>query len=234
MKLNPKDLQKILDLHKLYLEQDNRGVKADLQDANLQATNLQGADLRCANLQGVNLRGANLQDANLQGADLRDTNLRCANLLRANLRGADLRDANLSSAILRDADLSDTDLFSANLRDADLRGADLHCANLRWVDLFNVNLQGADLSGADLDYSCLPLWCGSLSAHFDDRQLKQIAYHLVKAGLRSKNSSAETKAELRKIIDFANGFHRAQKCGYIVAEEEEKDKSNNFHKGERQ
>lgn len=194
MKLNPDDLQKILDLHKLYVEQNDKGVKADLRDA----------DLRDAHLQGVDLQGADLQGADFQGADLR-----CANL-----QGANFRNANLRGAILQGADL----------RDADLRCASLRYANLCW----------ANLQGADLDYSCLPLWCGSLSAHFDDRQLKQIAYHLVKAGLRSKNASAETKAELRKIIDFANGFHRAQECGYIVAEEEEKDKSNNFHKGEKQ
>ena len=83
--------------------------------------------------------------------------------------------------------------------------ADLREADLRW----------ANLSGADLDYSGLPLWCGSLSAHFDDKQLKQIAYHLVKAGLQSKNASDETQAELRKLILFANGFHRAEKCGLI-------------------
>ena len=88
---------------------------------------------------------------------------------------------------------------------ADLRGADL-----RWADLSE-----ADLRGAGLDYSGLPLWCGSLSAHFDDKQLKQIAYHLVKAGLQSKNASDETQAELRKLIQFANGFHRAKQCGFI-------------------
>ena len=77
------------------------------------------------------------------------------------------------------------------------------------------DLREANLSRADLDYSCLPLWCGSLSAHFDDKQLKQIAYHLVKAGLQSKNASDEAQAELRKLIQFANGFHRAKKCGFI-------------------
>ena len=98
---------------------------------------------------------------------------------------------------------------------ADLRGADLSWANLRWADLRWANLREADLSGANLDYSGLPLWCGSLSAHFDDKQLKQIAYHLVKAGLQSKNASDEAQAELRKLIQFANGFHRAEKCGFI-------------------
>lgn len=77
-----------------------------------------------------------------------------------------------------------------------------------------------DLRGADLDFSCLPLWCGSLAAHFDDRQLRQIAYHLVKAGLHSKNASPETKRELAKLIDFANEFHRAYECGKITWKEE--------------
>lgn len=88
------------------------------------------------------------------------------------------------------------------------------------ADLSGADLREADLSGANLDFSCLPLWCGSLSANFDDRQLKQIAYHLVKAGLQSKNASEEAKAELRKLIPFANGFHRAEECGLIMEDDE--------------
>ena len=103
----------------------------------------------------------------------------------------------------------------ANLSGADLCGANLRRADLRRADLRGADLSRADLNGADLDYSGLPLWCGSLSAHFDDKQLRQIAYHLVKAGLQSKNASDETQAELRKLIQFANGFHRAEKCGFI-------------------
>lgn len=103
------------------------------------------------------------------------------------------------------ANLKEADLIEANLKEADLRGADLIEADLR----------GANLRGADLDYSCLPLWCGSLDANFDDRQLKQIAYHLVRSGLNSGNASDETKAELEKLIDFANGFHRVDECGKI-------------------
>ena len=82
----------------------------------------------------------------------------------------------------------------------------------------------ADLSGADLDFSCLPLWCGSLTTHFDDRQLKQIAYHLLRAGLQSKNASMETKKELSKLVDFANGFHRVEDCGKIEPYTEEAEK----------
>ena len=92
------------------------------------------------------------------------------------------------------------------------------------ADLYNADLRNADLRGANIDFSCLPLWCGSLTAHFDDKQLKQIAYHLVKAGLQSKNASTETKKELSKLIDFANGFHRVDECG-LIAELPEKEET---------
>ena len=134
---------------------------------------------------------------------------------RADLRDADLRYADLSGVDLRGAYLYGVDLRNADLYSANLRGVDLRNADLRNVNLHGVDLSGADLSGADLDYSELPLWCGSLAANFDDRQLKQIAYHLVKAGLKSENASAETKRELRKLIDFANEFHRVEECGMI-------------------
>ena len=126
-----------------------------------------------------------------------------ASLSHADLRGASLRYANLSHADLSGADLSDADLRDADLKYANLTGADL---------------TGADLRDANLDYSCLPLWCGSLEAHFDDRQLVQIAYHLIKSGLQSKNASEETKKELSKLIDFANKFHRVDECGEIKKE----------------
>ena len=141
-----------------------------------------------------------------------------ASLSHADLRGASLRYASLSHADLSGADLSHADLRDANLRYANLRCANLRHADLRDTSLSGADLSGADLSGADLDYSCLPLWCGSLEAHFDDKQLVQIAYHLVKSGLQSKNASEETKTELSKLIDFANKFHRVDECGEIKKE----------------
>ena len=105
--------------------------------------------------------------------------------------------------------------LKANLRGADLCEADLRGADLRGANLYGADLRGADLRGADLDYSCLPLWCGSLEANFDSRQLKQIAYHLVKAGLQSSNATDADRGELSKLIDYANEFHRADECGEI-------------------
>lgn len=141
-----------------------------------------------------------------------------ASLSHEDLRGASLRYADLSHADLSSADLSHADLRYASLRYANLSHADLTGADLRGANLTGADLTGANLRYADLDYSCLPLWCGSLEAHFDDRQLVQIAYHLVKAGLQSKNASEETKNQLSKLIDFANKFHRVDECGEIKKE----------------
>ena len=134
---------------------------------------------------------------------------------RADLRGANLQEANLQEADLQGADLRGANLQEANLQEANLQGADLQGADLRRANLQGADLWRADLQGADLDCSCLPLWCGSLSANFDDRQLVQIAYHLVKVGLNSINASEDTKKELAKLIDFANKFHRVDECGLI-------------------
>jgi len=153
---------------------------------------------------------ANLSGADLRDADLRDANLRYADLIGADLIGADLSDADLRRSNLRRSNLSGAKLIGANLRHADLSGADLIGA-----DLSDADLRRSNLRDADLDFSCLPLWCGSLGANFDDRQLIQIAYHLVKAGINSNNASDETKKELSKLVDFANKFHRVEECGRI-------------------
>ena len=88
---------------------------------------------------------------------------------------------------------------------ANLRGADLQEANLRGADL-----QEANLRGADLDFSCLPLWCGSLSAHFDDKQIKQFLYHVLSGVKNSKNVSDNLKSLLLTdaLRGIANEFHR--------------------------
>ena len=135
-------------------------------------------------------------------ADLKDANLRDADLRGANLIDADLRDADLSGADLRGADL-----IRANLRDADLRGADL-----KYADLIR-----ADLRGVDLDFSCFPLWCGSLKANMDDRLVKQLLYHVLSIVKNSSNVSDEIKSALltEGNLEIVNQFHRVEECGEL-------------------
>lgn len=139
---------------------------------------------------------------NKEGGERAD--LSYADLSYADLSGADLRNADLRSADLRDVDLSGADLHYAILRGANLSGADLHYAKLRGADLRN-----ADLSGADLDFSCWPLWCGSLGVHIDERQLYQQLYHTLFNAAYSKYISDELKRALLtpEIVEIANRSH---------------------------
>ena len=182
----------------------------DLSNADLSNANLRGADLSNANLRGADLRGADLSDASLSNANLRGADLRGADLRGADLSDANLSDASLSNANLRGADLSDANLSDASLSNANLRGADLSDASLRGADL-----RGADLRGADLDYSCYPLWCGSLHFKADKRLACQLAYHLCSM----QCDDADYVKMRNSILGFANQFHRVDKCGELKERE---------------
>ena len=111
--------------------------------------------------------------------------------------------ANLSSANLRYANLR-----SANLRYADLRYANLSSADLSSADLSSADLRYADLSSANLDMSCLPLWCGSLTAKFDLKLRVQVGFHfasLIKNGI---DITDEEKQIYNSILEYVNKFHR--------------------------
>lgn len=106
------------------------------------------------------------------------------------------------------ADLSGADLSRANLIGADLSRANLSRANLRGADL-----SGANLCGADLDYSCWPLWCGSLDVKVDARIARQLAYHFCRLDCDDPEYLEARKA----IAEFANKFHLVEECGRIEA-----------------
>ena len=177
--MNKDELKSILEQHWLWVRGDGGNGGNGGKRANLRDADLKGADLPCANL---------------RDADLRDADLKDADLPFANLRGADLRDA----------DLRDANLKGANLQGADLRGADLRGANLRGADL-----RGADLRGADLDYSFLPLWCGSKGMIVDRRIAAQIAAHFCALVCDDEDYQAARTA----ILEFAKTSHRAMDLG---------------------
>ena len=101
--ITKKELDSILNEHKMWLRNDPEGERADLR--------------------GADLTGAYFREADLKGADLRGANLTGADLIRADLRGADLRGADLIGADLGGADLTGVNLYGADLRGADLTGA---------------------------------------------------------------------------------------------------------------
>ena len=130
-------------------------------------------------------------------------------ILDYDLKGADLSGADLKGANLKGADLSGANLMEANLRDTNLINTDLSGADLRGADLRGANLRGANLNGADLDYSCYPLWCGSLYIKADKRLACQLAYHLCSI----QCDDADYIKMRNSILDFANQFHRVREGG---------------------
>ena len=84
-------------------------------------------------------------------------------------------------------------------------------ANLSGANLSRANLRGANLSGADLDYSCWPLWCGSLDVRVDKRLFAQLAYHLCRVAVEDN----ECKEAQIALAGIANQFPRVKECGFI-------------------
>jgi hypothetical protein len=106
--MDKNELEKVLELHKRWLDGKPDGARASLYEANLCGARLYEANLRGADLRWANLRGADLRGANLSGADLRWADLRGADLRGADLRWADLRRANLHRANLCGANIDYT------------------------------------------------------------------------------------------------------------------------------
>ena len=111
-------------------------------------------------------------------------------------------------AIELNKDLTDANLTGANLTLAELTDANLTGANLTGANLNRANLTGADLNRANLDFSSLPLWCGSLKAKTDERQRRQIAYHLASLIKNSENATHEEIKIFELLKNYANGFHK--------------------------
>ena len=124
-------------------------------------------------------------------------------------------DYDLSHADLSDTDLSYADLSDTDLSYTDLNGAVLNGAVLNGAVLNGAILNGADLRGADLDYSCYPLWCGSLHLKADKRLACQLAYHLCSI----QCDDADYIKMRNSILDFANQFHRVNECGELEERE---------------
>lgn len=81
--------------------------------------------------------------------------------------------------------------------------------------ILDYDLSNADLRGANLDYSCYPLWCGSLHLKADKRLACQLAYHLCSM----QCDDADYIKMRNSILGFANQFHRVDECGELEERE---------------
>ena len=99
--------------------------------------------------------------------------------------------------------------------DAETTSAAVQYAVENWLSLRWADLRGADLRGADLDFSCWPLWCGSLNVKIDKRIFCQLLYHALRAGQSVDDPEVKRLFEIPEIVNLANQFHRMDECGKI-------------------
>ena len=206
-KLTQKEINKIIENHKHWLNKDVDGwdnMKADFSNQ----------ELSYANLRGVDLRGAELRSVNLSCADISGANLSNANLSGAYLSGVDLSEANLSGADLSDVDLSYANLSEANLSDASLCDADLSYTNLSYANLRGANLHGADLHGAGLlgtkNMMYIPMACpekgsfiGFKKAIYADKDYI-VKLEILADALRSSAESTKCRCNKAKVLEIQN------------------------------
>lgn len=207
---------KMLEDHAKWTVDNSRGKRLVLEYAYAQDT-----DLRAVNLRNARLPDANFTDANLQGTDFSGADLRSANFTRADLRYANFKRANLTTCVFANADARRAYFRNARLRRANLAHADFTDADLCYTDLsltilVETNLTGADLYAANLDFSCFPLWCGSLRAKANESLIIQLLYHTLSLVENSDVSQDLKQALLTDdLLRIANKVHHMYECRKI-------------------
>ncbi len=102
-KITREELKKVLDDHKLWIDNHSEGKRADLA-----YTDLSGMDLRGVDLFAADLFRASLENTDLRGAYMAGCTLEGANLKGANLISTDLEAANLGVTVLTDVKISES------------------------------------------------------------------------------------------------------------------------------
>ncbi len=126
-----------------------------LNSADLNEANLDGTDLRNANIERANLQSAKLNHSRLDNACIRDSNFAHAELNKANLTNTDLQNANFCEAKMTSTILSEADLLGANFQNVQLDHAYLTGCNLIKANFDGANLGHADLREANLSNATL-------------------------------------------------------------------------------
>ena len=182
-KLTQEQINKILEGHKHWLNEDCKGWENMM------------ADFSSCDLSDANLSDANLRYADLSGANLRDADLSYSNLRNANLCGANLSDAYLLYANLR----------NANLSDAYLLYADLRYANLRYANLCGADLRYADLSGAE-EVPYIPMVCPEEGDFIGWKRAgdKIVKLHIPQDALRISATTRKCRCNKAEVVEIYN------------------------------
>jgi uncharacterized protein YjbI with pentapeptide repeats len=209
-KFTPEELKKILEDHKLWLNDHSKGARANLRYADLSFADLRSADLRYSDLRNADLSNADLSYSDLSYSDIRYSNFSYSDLSYANLRYSDLRNADLSNADLSYSDLSYSDIRYSNFSYSDLSYSNFSYSDLSYSDIRYSDLSNAKLRSEELYHQICPE-IGSFTA-FKKVKLKD-GYYESQAIL-----TLEIPAEAKRTNAIYSRKCRAEKALVIKAE----------------
>jgi len=199
IKLLKKDVKKFNAERKK--EKDRNIYTIDLSNTNLSHIDISEAELYNADLYNVDFSHTKLRDSNLSGSILTNSVFYRTDISWVNMKCVSGTNVTFNQSNLGWSDFSGADLKNSIFRNSRLTG----------VNFINVKLNGTRLYNNDIDFSCFPLFCGSLDIKCDEKLFQQLAYHLCRLIV----DNDEIKQCQKALIDVANKFHRAIECGII-------------------
>lgn len=105
MKLIQTEVDSMLELHELWLQDKDQGVKADFSGKDLSDLDFTHANCTSANFENANCEFTDFSNANCFKANFKNSNLYKASFTRANCELADFRDATCDNAVFSNANL---------------------------------------------------------------------------------------------------------------------------------
>ena len=165
-KITKENLAKILKEHAEWLENNNKGNRADLSNTDLR----EHADIiRKANMSKANMSGANMSWADMSGADMSWADMSGANMSGADMSWADMSWANMSGANMSGANMSKADMSGADMSGANMSGADM---SKKYISITRIgSRKGMTTYCFDDDI----IWCGCFRGTLEEfeKQVKE-------------------------------------------------------------
>lgn len=192
----------IIDLSRCKLHCANLSY-ANLQNAYLNSTELQGANLSYSNVSNIDMEGANLSFARLIGTKLLKSKISGAYFIGATLSGTNFQFAKLRNARFEHAHISSVHFERAILRRASFIGCNLIDTNYSCAELAFANFSGSRLLRSNFSFSGLSevKFDGCLIKDADMRQAELYATQFYGACSKLKSGRDETEYNFHVTIN---------------------------------
>ena len=155
--LSEEEIAGIIEEHRIWLENEFRGKRADFSYTDLEGYDFHGKDLSKADFTGANIIGTDFSGTILKEAVMNNVigvnvNLSGADLSQAELRNAHITHSNLEQINLTHADITGSTMWDNNMKNAELKAACFVRSKLCDSVLTGANAEQAIFLLTDVDY----------------------------------------------------------------------------------